>query len=169
MSKVLIVIAPKNFRDEEYFEPKQIIEAAGHLTTTVSTVTGEIIGSHGKTAIAEVMIKDINVNEFDAVLFVGGQGSYVYDTNKIVHNVAQQFYKQGKLVTAICHAPIILAKAGLLKEENATVFSGDSKELANLGVNYQNQPVVIGNNIITADGPQSAEMFGEAIVAAFAK
>jgi protease I len=163
MSKILMIIAPINFRDEEYFEPKKIFEKSGHTVITASQVIGKIIGSHGKTTISEISLDNINPNDYDCLVLVGGQGSYAYDNNQIVHKIAQTFNLQSKLIGAICHAPIIIAKAGLLKDKEATVFAGDAPELSSLIVNYIDKPVVEDKNIITANGPQSATLFGKAI------
>lgn len=163
MAKILIIIAPKDFRDEEYFEPKAELENAGHDITTASQTVGTISGSHGKSAHSEISLEQINVNEYDCLVLIGGQGSYVYDNNQIVHNIVQGFNRQNKVIGAICHAPIIVAKAGILENKNATVFIGDAPELSSLGVNYINDSVVEIDNIITANGPQSATLFGKAI------
>lgn len=163
MSKLLFIIAPQNFRDEEYFEPKEILENAGHTIVTASSVVGVLNGSQGGSAQAAISLADVHQNNYDAVLFVGGQGSYQYDLDVQAHRIAQDFYAHGKLTTAICHAPIILAQAGVLYGKNATVHSSDVEELKSLGVKYSPQSVAVDGTIITADGPSSATVFGKTI------
>lgn len=165
MAAIVFLIAPKDFRDEEYFEPTAVLMAVGHTIVTASSVTGTITGSHGKVATATVPITDVHAKDFDALVVVGGQGSYAYNTNQDVHRVIQDFYTNKKLVAAICHAPIILAKAGVLTGKKATVFAGDKDELQSLGVTYLAEPVV-SDTIITANGPHSATQFGQAIARA---
>lgn len=164
MPKILMIIAPERFRDEEYFEPKKVFESAGYNVVTASTKLGNIVGSHGGNTVSDIELKDIVVEDYETVVFVGGQGSYLYDENETVHAVAQEFAKAGKYVNAICHAPIIVAKAGLLNGKNATVFVGDKEELAQLGTHYVAESVVQDDKYITADGPKSATAFGEAII-----
>jgi protease I len=159
-----MIIAPIDFRDEEYFEPKAILEKAGHHVTTASTKIGKITGSRGGIAESTMLLSNVNADSFDAVIFVGGQGSYIFDENPQALNIAKVFYNNNKLTTAICHAPIILAKSGVLKAKKATVFPGDSGELTNLGVNYLANQVVIDGNIVTANGPDAATEFGNTIV-----
>lgn len=159
MTNILMIIAPTNFRDEEYFEPKSIFESMGYIVNTASTVTGEVNGSRGGKAFADIALGDVVAEKYECVVVVGGSGSYVYDQNSNIHKIVNDFYNQNKFTTAICHAPIILAKAGLLKGKKATVFNGDAQQLINLGVNYIAKPVVQDDLLITADGPSSAKLF----------
>ena len=74
-----------------------------------------------------------------------------------------------KILAAICIAPAILAKAGVLEGKNATVWSsvldkGPIKILEENGANYVEKDVVVDGNIITANGPQAASEFGRKIV-----
>lgn len=165
MANIVMIIAPMNFRDEEYFEPKRILENSGHTVTTASKMTGTINGSRGGTAQASLLLQDVHWRKFDAVVFVGGPGSYQYDLDTDAHTIAQDFYANHKLTTAICHAPIILAQAGVLSDKKATVHDGDIDELKKLGVAYVAQNVVVDGRIITANGPAAATDFGKTIAA----
>ena len=91
--------------------------------------------------------------------------------NQEFHGLAQGFFKTGKILAAICIAPALLAKAGVLQDKKATVWSGPmDKSPVNIlkegGAIYQNEDVVVDNNIITANGPEAAAKFGEALVRA---
>ena len=73
---------------------------------------------------------------------------------------------KNKLVCAICIAPMILAKAGLLKDINATVWDVDGKQSSYFnshGIKYTGEDVTVDGNIITANGPDAASAFGEKI------
>jgi len=67
-------------------------------------------------------------------------------------------------VGAICIAPGILARAGILKDKKATVFPSEIETLKREGAHYSALPVVIDGKIVTADGPEAAEGFGKALV-----
>jgi len=91
----------------------------------------------------------------------------IYSKNLILNKIINEFYRENKLTCAICIAPILLAESGVLKNKNATVWNGDKNQeiiLQNNGATYINQNVVIDKNIITANGPEAAEEFGNAIV-----
>jgi protease I len=69
-----------------------------------------------------------------------------------------------KLVGAICLAPVILAKAGMLKNKNAIVFSSEINTIKDLCAIYSTLSVVKDGNIITGNGPTAARKFGETVV-----
>jgi protease I len=69
----------------------------------------------------------------------------------------------GRPVAAICIAPVILAKAGLLTHKKATVFSSEIETIEELGAYYTGMDVTVDGNIITAYGPQSTLRFAKRI------
>jgi len=164
MKKIVFVVAPQKFRDEEYIEPKEILEHAGFQVVTASTVLGEIYGKIKIKAKSDILVKDINEKDYDAIFFVGGPGASVYFNDTFVHNLVKLFLNAKKIVSAICSAPRILANAGILKGKNATVFPDGEDDLIKGGANYTGNNVEIDGNIITGNGPQSAKEFAETLV-----
>jgi protease I len=162
--KVLMVIAPKNFRDEELFETKKIIEEAGHKVTIASTTTDTARGMLGGEAKPEILISQARVEDYDAVVFVGGSGTQALLGDESAFSLARLAVKQGKLLAAICMAPEILANAGLLQGKKATSWSGGRENLDAKGAKVLDEPVVEDGEIVTGSGPAAAEEFGRAIV-----
>ena len=164
MKKVVFITAPEIFRDEEYAKPKKILEDAGIKVVTASTKKGEITGRFGLKAISDITIDEINANDFDAIVYVGGGGSSVFFENAVALKLANDFFISGKPTTAICIAPTILANAGVLKGRNATVFPDGKEALIKGGAKYTGNHIDIDGNIITADGPEAAELFGNTLL-----
>jgi protease I len=167
--KIAIMIAFRDFRDEEYFIPKQTLEMAGAKITTVSTSLGTAIGKLGGEAKIDLTLDELKVGNYNAVLFIGGPGAAKYIDSPQVHQIAREVADSAMILGAICIAPAILAKAGVLAGKKSTVWSNAMdksaiKILKEEGAKYQSEPVVVDGNIITADGPQSARKFAEAIV-----
>lgn len=163
-----MVVASENFRDAEYFIPKEILEKEGAEIKTASDKTGAIRGADGGSAEADLLAGDVNPAEFDAVVFIGGPGALTHLDNEISYGLARKTVEMGKTLAAICVSPSILAKAGVLKGKKATVWSSAfdksaAKVLEENGANYADEAVVVDGNIITANGPASAEEFGEKI------
>jgi protease I len=163
-----MIIAPVNFRDEEFYEPKTILEKSGVRVTTASTTTGTAKGKLGAAVKPDILLKDVRVSDFDAVIFVGGSGAAVYLDDPAAQRIAQEALKQNKILGAICVAPAILARAGVLRGRNATVFEDDADELKNNGALYTGAAVEKDGNIITGSGPQAAREFGFALAKALA-
>ncbi len=161
---VLLIIAQNGFRDEEYFKPKQILESAGYKVVTASAQAGLARGKLGGTTQADISIKDVKVEEYAGIIFIGGPGAADYFVDKTALDLAKEAYEKDKVVGAICIAPGILARAGILKGKKATVYPSELDTLKNKGAHYINRPVVVDGKIITANGPDAAESFGKEIV-----
>jgi len=166
--KILMVVALKNFQDEEYFVPKEILEKSGFSIDTTSTEKGIAIGSQGSEAIIHVGLDEINFENYKAIIFCGGSGMANELDNQNFHKLARDFYENNKVVAAICVAPVLLAKAGILEGKKAIVWSSALdksfiKILEENGAIYEEGLVIIDNKIVTANGPDAAEEFGKAI------
>jgi protease I len=163
MKKAVFIIAPVNFRDEELFEPKAILEKAGVSVTIACSIKGTAKGKLGATARPDILLKDVNVADYDAIVFIGGGGAAVYLDDPAAHRIAQEAVKQKKILAAICMSPAILARAGVLKGKKATVFPGDEAELTSHGATYTGKMIEKDGNIITGCGPEAAAQFGQAL------
>ncbi|MDR1260104.1 MAG: DJ-1/PfpI family protein [Endomicrobium sp.] len=164
MKKVVFVTAPSMFRDEEYYKPKMILEYADIKVVTASVETGELIGRFGYKTISTISMQNIDVDNFDAIAYIGGSGSSIFFNNFYALKLADDFFKCGKPVASICIAGVILANSGILKGKKATVFISEKGTLIEKGALYTEIPLEIDGNIITANGPAVAEAFGKAIL-----
>jgi protease I len=164
MNKVVFITAPKVFRDEEYYKPKKVLEEANAEVITASVKTGKLMGRFGFEATSTLLVQDINPNDFDAIVYIGGSGSIVFFDNFYALKLANIFFKQQKTVASICIASVILANAGILKGKKATVFIDGKEALLKGGAIYTGNLLEIDGNIITANGPATSEDFGKAIL-----
>ena len=98
------------------------------------------------------------------MIFIGGPGTVPLINDPDFIKIAQNFYQADKVTAAICAAVAILANADLLIGKNATSWSGVQQTLINHGANWQNSPVVVDGQIITAQGPAVALEFGHALL-----
>jgi protease I len=166
---VLMVIAANNFRDEELLEPKAALERNGAKVVIASSSLSTARGMLGATVKPDVLIGDKKVDDYDAVVFVGGTGASEYWDDTMAHEIAREAFSQGKVTAAICIAPVTLAKAGILDGKKATVWASEGTQIKNAGAEYTGAGVEVDGNIITADGPASAAAFGDALVKSLAK
>lgn len=169
MKKIAIIIAYKDFRDEEYFQTKEILEKNGFKTKTFSNEKGIAIGRFGGEAKIEETINNLDINEFDAIVFVGGSGAIQFLDNEISYDLINKANNSNKLIAAICIAPVILAKARILDNKNATVWSSSMdksaiKTLKECNAVFNDKPVVTDNNVITANGPEAINEFSKEII-----
>lgn len=162
MKKIAMVIAHNNFRDEEFLEPKNIFKDNGFQVTVASSKMSEATGMLGAKVNPDILVKDINVEDYAAVVFVGGSGAREYFHDTVAHNILIKAYKLEKVVAAICIAPNTLANAGLLKGVKATCW--DSENLVKRGAIYTGNSVESSGRIITGKNPHAASSFAKAII-----
>lgn len=159
---VLMVVAPKDFEDVEFYAPKTLLEVNGANVTVASTVS-TALGLNGTTYNTDIMISNAKATDYDAIVIVGGTGviSSLWD-DKDLRNLIKEADKEKKTIAAICAAPPILARAGLLKNKKATMFpwSDGIKELTQNGANYVDEEVVVSGNIVTGRNPDASVAFG---------
>ncbi len=170
-NKIAMVIAHRDFRDEEYFIPKRILTTRNFEVVTVSTFNEKAIGMHGGETKIDAIIDNLMPEDFDAVLFIGGAGVMDDIDNPEFHRVAKRTIEKGKVLGAICVAPMILAKAGVLSGKKATIWSSPMnknpiKVLEENGAIYTDEIVVIDGKIITANGPLAADQFAQTVAEA---
>ncbi|MDO8880650.1 MAG: DJ-1/PfpI family protein [Coriobacteriia bacterium] len=163
MPRVLMVIAPEMFRDEEYAHPKAVLEGLGATVVTASTRPGECHGKLGMIAEATSAVADAEAGDYAAVVFVGGGGAEVFFDDPASHALARTAHDLGRVVAAICIAPSILARAGLLEEIRVTAFPSQHDDLVAHGALWTGAPVEVSGPFITANGPDAARDFGLAI------
>lgn len=163
MPDVVMVIAPEIFRDEEYAEPKAVLEGHGANVVTASVAPGECIGKLGLRAQASLSLHEAAARDWDAAVFVGGAGAQVFFDDPDAHRLARQTLDRGAVVGAICIAPSVLARAGLLSGVSATAFPSQQADLETHGALWTGDPVTVDGRIATANGPEAAIAFGEAL------
>jgi protease I len=164
--KAVMVIACKDFRDEELAEPRKALEDAGVLVTVAATSLEGCKGMKGAEVTPDVLVPDLVADEFDLAVFVGGSGSAAYYEDEDVLAFARDADDEGLVIGAICLAPGILAKAGVLDGLEATAYDADlaRKALEEGGATYTGDAVTVDGVVVTGNGPEAARQFGEKLV-----
>lgn len=128
--------------------------------------TGEVTGSHGITVHADKKFSETAFNEYDGIILPGGMpGTKNLAANESVLELLRSFHSAGKLTAAICAAPTVLAKAGLLNGRNAVCYPGMETQLT--GANACYAPVAVDGTVITSRGVGTAIAFALALVQYF--
>jgi protease I len=169
--KVLMVVPHTQFRDEEFFEPKKILEDEGATVTVASSSVRTCYGIQGGVVAAERAIGDAKADEFDAIVICGGSSVPDFFWNdKKLQELSAAMSAAGKVVAAISLSTVVLARAKLLAGKQATVYFLPEAihELKSAGATYVSEPLVVQDKLILAEGPQESKRFGEAIRTALA-
>ena len=164
--KIVMIIAPQNFRDEELIQPKSILAEKGAEVKVACTSLETTKGMLGAEIEPDIMVSEIKPEDWDAIILIGGTGASQYWDDSSVHSLLNEAIEQNKIVGAICIAPVTLANAGILSGKKATVFGSEVQKLKDKGAECTGKDVERDGNIITASGPQAAKEFGNTIAQA---
>ena len=166
MAKKVALFIENGSEELEFIAPLDIMRRANLEGDLISANNEDFItSSHNVKIIADKKINEVNnILDYDAIVIPGGMpGSTLLRDNKKIIEFYQTMYNSGKLVAAICAAPIVLSAAGITNDKEVTSYPGFDKE-----INYKNynsdKAVVIDKNVITAQGPAVAILFGYEIV-----
>jgi protease I len=160
---ILFIIAHNNFCDEEYHKSRAVFESFGFKCKVASSKLNPAVGMEGLSVKPDLQIRNIRVKKYNALCLIGGVGCIEYWHNKMVHNLIIEANNDGLLLCAICLAPVILANAGLLKGVRVTAYPSAASYMERKGADYSHKSVEIEKNIITANGPDAAEVFARKV------
>jgi protease I len=164
--RALLVVAPRGFQDEELFVTQRALEFAGVRVAVASTRAGALTGMFGGTAQANVALNQASVDDYDAVVFIGGTGALDLIGNPAAAALARQAAARQKVLAGIGTGPGILAVAGVMQGVRSTAFVSEQERLVRAGAFYTGNPAEKDGRVVTAFGPAAAPLFSQAILEA---
>ncbi len=160
-------LAP-GFEETEAIAAIDVIRRGGVAVTTVGLGGKAVTGAHGISVLADVTGEEAgDLSDMTGILLPGGMpGTTHLDESELVDRWLRFAYDNGKLIAAICAAPSLLGKRGMLKGRTAVCYDGYETEL--IGATLGEGRTAVDGNIITACGAGAALEFGLAVLAAVA-
>lgn len=168
MTRVLI-LATDGFEQSELMKPRENLEKAGIETAIASLEDGEIRGwdqkDWGDAVKVDITVDEVGVGDYDALLLPGGQiNPDILRMNEKAVAIVREFDTAGKPIAAICHAPWLLAEAGIVQGRTVTGWPSIRTDLKNAGATVVDQEVVTDGNFITSRRPDDIPAFSEALI-----
>lgn len=162
---MVYVFLADGFEEIEALTPVDILRRAGETVVTVGVTGKTVKGSHGITVEADRLIGETgDASDADMIVLPGGMpGAANLDASAEVENILLRAAERDAYIAAICAAPMIPGKRGLLSGRDATCYPGFEKYLD--GAKYYDASVVVDGNFITSDGMGSALDFALQLVA----
>ena len=161
---MIYMFLANGFEEIEALLPLDLMRRVGLEVTTVGIGGKDITGSHGITVKADITDSDLADNAPECVILPGGMpGTKNLDASPVVHKALDDALENNSLICAICAAPMILGKRGILRGKKATCFPGFEEYLEGATVGGR---VVRDGQVITGIGMGAALEFGIEIVAA---
>lgn len=159
-TKVMVPLA-EGFEEIEAMAVIDILRRAGLDVETVGVVGSVIQSAHGVRVMTDKRLPQVNSLEYEAIILPGGSPGYInLGRSSQLMEILRDFHERNKIIAAICGAPTLLAKQGILDDKRATIYPGLERQLSYPRPNR----VVVDGNIITSQGPGTAMEFALAIV-----
>ena len=157
MKKLLAVVAD-GFEETELIAVVDCMRRLGVNVTIAGLTAIELKGTHNITLSADALLDDLKPEDFDGIFLPGGlPGATTLYDSAAVGCWVDEMNRAGKIVSAICAAPIVLAKAGLLEKRRFTMYPGFDQYLN--GAEYSSHPAECDGNIVTGKGPGAVYAF----------
>lgn len=165
MSKKALVLLAEGFEEIEAAAPIDVLRRAGAEVTVAGVGTLTPKGAHGLAYTADVLFEQVG-GEFDLIVFPGGMpGAKNLGETAKAAELAKKMAAEGRLVAAICAAPIFTLGAwGILDGRRATCYAG-MEGMFPEKVTFSSERVVVDGNVITSRGPGTATDFALALAA----
>ena len=160
---MIIVLLADGFEEIEALTPVDMLRRCGAVVKTVG-VGGKIaVGSHGIPVVCDILPEEVELSEVSMAIFPGGMpGSLNLDSSPFTDKVIEAVKKNGGRLAAICAAPLVLGRRGLLKGRAAICYPGFEKELLDAVISEKG--VITDGDITTAKGMGVALEFSKELI-----
>jgi DJ-1 family protein len=158
------IFLANGFEEVEAVTIVDLLRRADIQVKTVSIMEDKLVyGAHGIGVEADILFNEADYERCSMLILPGGMpGTTNLCNHRELKEVLVNFSKAGKPVAAICAAPMVLARAGILKGREATIYEGMENEL--IGARHIDMPVVVSDNVVTSKGPGTAMDFALTII-----
>lgn len=164
MPSVLIPLA-RGFEELEAVTVIDLLRRAEIEVVTAGIESGPVTGSRGTVILPDSTLDAEQERDFDMVVLPGGMpGSAHLDADPRVHRILRRQQETGRFLAAICAAPRVLARSGLLDGLAATAYPGALDRTVYPGVRWLEDAVVVDGQVITSRGPGTAMDFALCLV-----
>ncbi|OIQ29195.1 MAG: protease [Alphaproteobacteria bacterium MedPE-SWcel] len=165
----ILIISTHGFEQSELEVPRDQLRAAG-ATVDVATLHGKAIrgwndNNWGDEVEADLKVSDVDTSDYDALVIPGGQiNPDLLRVEPDVLSRVKEFHNQGKVIAAVCHAPWVLAEAGIVKGREMTSYGSIKTDLINAGANWTDAAAVADAGLVTSRQPDDLEAFVAKII-----
>lgn len=160
---MILVLLADGFEEIEALTPVDMLRRAGLDVKTVGINAKIAIGSHKIPVICDIEPSEVELDKVSLVIFPGGMpGALNLDASTFTDKIIAAVTKNGGRLAAICAAPLVLGRRGLLDGKNAVCYPGFEEELK--GAKILDASVVTDGNITTAKGMGAALAFAKELL-----
>ncbi|MCT4533793.1 type 1 glutamine amidotransferase domain-containing protein [Halodesulfovibrio sp.] len=163
--KKVLMFVGDFFEDLELMYPKlRLIEEGAAVVLAGLDTNATYKGYHGYPVKADVLLSDVNPDNFDILVLAGGFAPDKLRRDMDVKKITRKMHEQGKTLAFICHAGWIPISAGIVKGYTCTSTRGIIDDLENAGAKWVNESVVVDRNMVSSRAPDDLPAFCRAII-----
>lgn len=171
--KKVAVVATDYFEESELTKPVEALRKAGATVDIIAPKSGKIRGirhtDHGDYVSVDKTLDEADPSDYDAAVFPGGAiNADQLRTKQKALDFLKKVFQSGKPTAVICHAPWLLASAGLARGKKLTSYFTIKDDMQNAGADWRDETVVQDGNLITSRDPDDLPAFNQAIINALA-
>ena len=160
---MIIVLLADGFEEIEALTPVDMLRRAGVEVKTVGVGSKIAVGSHGIPVVCDITADEIPLSDVSMAIFPGGMpGSLNLDASPYTDGIISSVLERGGRLAAICAAPLVFGRRGLLNGKRATCYPGFENEL--VGAVCTGESVVTDGQITTAKAMGAALAFSKELV-----
>lgn len=168
-AKKVAILVDNYFEQAEFAEPLAALKKAGVAVTVVGARTKNLQGlrhvDKGEVFSADLLLEDAKSADYDALVLPGGAiNADLLRMNPKAQAWVREFIDEGKPLAAICHAPWLLVSADVVDGRTLTSYHTIQDDIRNAGGQWQDQPVIIDDNLITSRQPDDLPQFNDALL-----
>jgi deglycase len=164
MKKILILLE-NGVEDSEFIYPYYRFQEEGYkLDIVAPKAKTEYIGKRGGTFTSELSPKEVNLDDYEAVIVPGGHAPDKMRIHPNMVRMVREANLKGKIIAAICHGPQMLIEADIVRGKTATSWPSVRTDLKNAGAKVVDQAAVADGNIVTSRSPDDLPDFCKATI-----
>ncbi len=169
MNKKVAILATNGYEKSELNSPKEAMEKEGFQVDIVSLEKGKIKGWSDGNWSGEVDVNytldEISAKDYNGLVIPGGViNPDILRTDDNALQFVRDFFKQGKPVAAICHAPWVLVSANVVEGRKVTSYHSIKDDMKNAGALWEDSEVVVDQGLVTSRNPNDLPAFNAKVI-----
>ncbi|MFD0798349.1 type 1 glutamine amidotransferase domain-containing protein [Maribacter chungangensis] len=167
--KKVAILATDGFEKSELFQPLKALKNEGAAVHIISVKDGEIKSwdgnNWGASITVDKLVDDANESDYHSLVLPGGVANPdLLRTHDNALDFIRVFFKSGKPVAAICHAPWLLISADVIENRKVTSYHSIKDDVINAGAHWVDEEVVVDQGLVTSRNPDDLPAFIEKII-----